>query len=201
MQRAADKSELKGQPQQKKTRFVCYPDRVTDGVRLALYDARDKVPTLGDQPIVIWCFDDNGDRDAMALLYWPCDQLIGEQLVRAVHDNSDSKQHARLVEDLIEMALGYLCDYKAAKPTLPGYTAMKQRMVARFLNPGQPLSALGQLALLAAESVDTQPYDWSKHGNGVINESALNPHLFHVHCHYRSTVGPDNAEDSSDVTQ
>ena len=196
MQRAADKRELEAQPPRKKPRFVCYPDRISEAVRQALYDADAKVPTLNDRPVVIWCVDDSEGGETMALLYWPCDQLIGENLVRALcygslHNNK--AQHARLIEDITELALGYLSDYKAAKPTLPQYAEMKKRVVDRFLSPGQPLSALGQLAVMAAEgNTDTQPYDWSKHGNGCINECELNPHLFYVHCRYTATSNGDN---------
>lgn len=205
MQRAADKQELEAQPAQKKPRFLCYPDRISDAVRQALYDAESDGPLLNDQPIVMWCIENSSDGDGghTALLYWPCNQLVGESVVRAMCYSSysgSSARHSRLIKDMIALALGRLSDYKAAKPKHSQYADMKRRVVERFLLPGQPLSALGQWAMMIAEgNIDTQPYACSKHSNGCLNECELNPRLFYAHTYYTASSGiEDTVDDTSD---
>jgi hypothetical protein len=179
MQRQADaENQLEAQPLRKKIRLVAHHDRLTEAIAAALSPPQGP---LNARPIVLWCIHGPHTATALALLYWPCDQLVGEQLIRALREPLGRDI---LVWALIEMAQGYLSDYKAAKPTLPRYGEMKQQLVARFLKPGDPLSALGHLAMMQADHDDTLPVDWSKHAIPPIKEHTLSPFLYYVHYTY-----------------
>lgn len=192
MQRANDGQELEGQAPQKKYRLAAYSDRIADAVQAALFNAQAEAPVLTSQPLVLWCTDEDDEFQPQSLLYWPCNQLAGEQLIRALYSSGGDR--SRLVRALMDMARGYLSDYKAAKH--PPRAATKQWLVQRFLKPGQPLAALGVLCVLLPESVDIRPLARSKHAMDPISESRLDPHLFYVHCNYNG----DGADDDDDTT-